>query len=314
MSHQTLTPELEARMMIEACDSVGATMFKVAFTAIYPLVGQAAELPPLERSEPLQKGVNMSAEELYKRIPDYIRRNQERHHNVAVRVWGAIFQVDDCSQAFYERLKPLCFAAVQTSPQSFQVWLALPRSFVGSDGKRTDALTVIRKRFFDKCEELKESANGGAYNSIRMPGTLNIKEKYLGDFPRIRLIHTSMGRLTTPEELDALGLLAPAPAPILRLVNPTPGVPNVLANRPDYQYFVNRAPAKEDGNPNLSRADASFAVYYLSIGDSRAEVAARLRSVRDKASRRADYVERTLDAAESYLASQPARGRVRAQL
>lgn len=311
LSRLNLPPEDEARAMISACESVGATMFKTAFTAIYPLSGDAAPLPATERSEPREKGVNMSAAALMARIPDYLKRNQERQHNVAVRVWGPIIQVDDCSREFYERLKPLCFAAVQTSPKSFQAWLALSSAFVGPDGKRNDALTAIRDRFFKRCEELKESANGGAYNSIRMPGTLNIKEKYLPDFPRIRLLHVSMGRITSPEELDAVGLLAPAPAPALRLVKTAPRTRNIGASALPHGYFVQRAPLKEDGQPNMSRADMAFAVHRLALGDSRWEVAAELRAVRDKAARRDDYVERTLDAAEDYLARQPAQGRER---
>ncbi len=303
-SHLNLPPEASARAMVEACESVGATMWKAAFTAIYPLIGQAADLPYDERSEPRKNGVNMSGAELISRIPDYIRRNQERQHNIAVRVWGALFQVDDASEEFYERLKPFCFAAIRTSPNSWQAWIALAGDFLGADGKRNDALVEVRKRFFERCEELGESANGGAYNSIRMPGTLNIKEKHAPDFPRIQLVHVAMGHRVTPEELDAAGLLAPVQLPPLRLVNPLPRALNVTAQRLDHSYFVQR-------QPNLSRADASFVVHRLALGDSRWEVEAELRAVRDKAARRDDYVRRTLDAAEHYLATHPATGRQR---
>ncbi len=236
MSYQNLTPEGAAGAMVEACDTVGATMYKAAFTPIYPLVGMADELPDgEERSFPQKNGVNATSAELIARIPEFFRRNNEDNRNIAVRVWGPIFQVDDCSAEFYERLKPFCFAAIRTSPKSWQVWISLSGDFVGKDGKRNDALVAVRTRFFDRCKELKESANGGAYNSIRLPGTLNIKEKYAPEFPRIQLVYVSKGRKTTPEELDSAGLLVPAPTPKLVLVNPTPRPRNILAPKPFYQ-------------------------------------------------------------------------------
>jgi hypothetical protein len=312
MSYQNLTPESAAIAMVKACDSVGATMYKAAFTPIYPLVGMADELPEgEERSFPQKNGVNATSAELIARIPEFFRRNNEDNRNIAVRVWGPIFQVDDCSAEFYERLKPFCFAAIRTSPKSWQVWISLSGDFVGKDGKRNDALVAVRTRFFDRCKELKESANGGAYNSIRLPGTLNIKEKYAPEFPRIQLVYVSKGRQTTPEELDAADLLVPAPTPKLTLVNSTPRPRNILAPTPFYQDYVNRAPLKEDGKPNLNRADLSFVIRLRALGYSRAEAAAELRAVRDKAARRPDYVERTLDAADDRIARTPAPGRER---
>lgn len=313
MSGGSLTPEEEARTMIEACESVGATMFKAAFTSIYPLKGLAAELPPDERSYPRKKHETATATELKAQIPEFIRRNREQQHNVAVRVWGPWFQADDCSPEFYEQLKPYCFAAVRTSPKSYNVLLAFSSSFVGSDGKRNDALVAVRDRFFAKCRELGETANGGAYGSVRMPGTLNVKEKYLGDFPYIELAYTSMGRRTTPEELDAAGFLAPAPVQRLSPVNSGPRRIDIRAPRLDYQYFVNRCSRKPDsGEPNLNGADEAYVIYLMgSCGHSRSDAGAELRGVRDKAARRPDYVERTLDAAERWIATHSTSDRER---
>jgi hypothetical protein len=42
----------------------------------------------------------------------------------------------------------------------------------------------------------------------------NFKAKYIGNFPKVEIIDASPGRITTPEALESLGLVAPEdPAP-----------------------------------------------------------------------------------------------------
>jgi hypothetical protein len=298
-----LTPTEQATRAAEAFESVGCDKFKAVFLGIYPLNGEAERLG----CEPKQNGESMTAAEFKSRVPEYVKRNQKQHHNVAVRAWGAIIQVDDCNAEILERLRPFAFYAEETSPGNYQVWLALPKAFVGADGKINEAGKAIRKRLLEKFEERGEFANGGAYSSTRLPGTLNIKEKYQPSFPLIRLTHVAMGRIVTPEELEAAALLADVPAaPAITLVESSRYANSKLPTEwPDYHYYVSRAPLKEDGQPNLSRADESFAVRCLSLGHPSHSVISRLQSVRDKAARRHDYAERTVRAAEHYLASQP---------
>jgi hypothetical protein len=298
-----LTPTEQATRAAEAFESVGCDSFKAVFVGIYPITGESERLG----SEPKQKGASLTAAEFKSRIPEYIKRNQQQGHNVAVRAWGAFIQVDDCSAEIMERLQPFAFFIEETSPGNYQVWLALSKSFVGADGKINEEGKAIRKRLLKKFEERGEFANGGAYGSTRLPGTLNIKEKYQPSFPLIRLTHVAMGRIVTPEELDAEGLLADVPAaPVITLVESSRYANSKLPTEwPDYHYYVSRAPLKEDGQPNLSRADESFAVRCLSLGHPSHSVISKLQSVRDKAARRHDYAERTVRAAEHYLASQP---------
>ncbi len=295
--------EDQAMLFAEAVESVSVSGCKAVYLSMYSLAGEAETLG----SEPQRNGDRMSSADFKARIPEYVRRNREEHHNVAFRVWGAIIQIDDCSAGVLGRLKPFAFSAIETSPGNFQVWLSLPESFIGADGAINEAGKVIRTRLLKKFEENGETANGGAYGSTRLPGTLNIKVKYQPDFPQIQLTHVCLGRIVTLEELDAAGLLAAV------LVRPIPMAAELPRYRnsklptawPDYQYYVSRAPLKEDGQPNVSRADESFVVRCFSLGHSRHSIAAKLRSVRDKAAKRDDYVERTLNAAESYLAAQP---------
>lgn len=293
----------QATLAVEAFESVGCDKFKTVFVGIYPLNGEAEKLG----SEPKQKGESITGAQIKPRLSCYIQRNQEQNHNVALRAWGAIIQVDDCTATTMERLKPFAFLITETSPGNYQVWLALPKSFTGADGKISVEGKSLRSRLLKKFAENNESANGGAYGSTRLPGTLNIKEKYQGSFPQIHVVYVALARIVTPEELEQAGLLADAPAvPALTLVeSPRYSNSKLPTEWPDYQYYVSRAPAKEDGQPNLNSADESFVVRCLALGHPRYSVGAKLRTLRDKAANRADYVERTLNAAESWLASQP---------
>jgi hypothetical protein len=293
----------EATLAVEAFESVGCKMFKAVFVGIYPLTGEAEKLG----SEPKQNGASITGAEIKLRLPEYIKRNQEQNHNVALRAWGAIIQVDDCTAEIMERLKPFAFLITETSPGNYQVWLALPKSFTGADGKISEQGKALRTRLLKKFEENGEFANGGAYGSTRLPGTFNVKEKYQGSFPQICVVYVAPSRIVAPEELEQSGLLADAPAPpVLRLAeSPRYTNSNLPTGWPDYQFYVSRAPLKEDGQPNLNSADESFVVRCLALGHPRYSVGAKLRTLRDKAANRADYVERTLNAAESWLASQP---------
>lgn len=126
----------------------------------------------------------------------------------------------------------------------------------------------------------------------------------------MRLDYVSPGRVVTVEDLEAAGFLAAKPTPVLRFERPR-SAPNVRATWPDYNYYVARAPRREDGSPNMNSADESYCIRCLSLGFSRYEVGQSLRSLRDKAARRGDYVERTLNAAEDWLATHAGSGRER---
>lgn len=307
---KTLSPDETARLTVEAFESVGCDKFMAVFVGSYPLVGTANTLG----SEP-RKGESITAAQIKMRLPVYVQRNQDKHHNVALRAWGALWQVDDCPPEVVERLKPFAFLIVETSPQNCQVWIALPKSFVGADGKRNDACHALRKRLLDKFEQNGEGANGGAYGSIRLPGTLNIKEKYQSSFPRIQLSYVALGRITTPEELEAAGLLAAAAALVVPSASEPPRYSNSKLSTvwPNHQDYVNRAPLNDQGKPDLSRADVSYVVRCFALGHTEHSVGDKLRSLRDKAAKRDDYVQRTIRAARAYLASQPVQQHGREQ-
>jgi hypothetical protein len=61
-------------------------------------------------------------------MPYLIQLSVERQHNVIVRPRGAtieLVQLDDLSQAGLERLKTTAFLILTTSPENYQVWVAV---------------------------------------------------------------------------------------------------------------------------------------------------------------------------------------------
>lgn len=296
-------PEDQAVATVEAFESVGVEMFKAVFVGIYPLKGDAEKLG----SEPKQKDVSFAAADLRARIPEYIKRNREQNCNVAVRAWGALIQVDDCNAEILERLKPFAFYAEETSPGNFQAWLALPRSYVGVDGKINSAGKGIRRRLLDKFKENGELANGGAYGSTRLPGTFNIKEKYQPDFPQIRVTHVALGRIVTPDELDRAGLLASVEKKTVLRETVARSTSSKLPTRfPDYNEFLNRKLVAGGDRADRSSADIAFACRALRLGWSKEDVISELDRRSEKAQGRKDgYSTKTVESAADWNASHP---------
>jgi hypothetical protein len=48
-----------------------------------------------------------------------------------------------------------------------------------------------------------------ASGAVRIAGSLNFKERYQPDFPRVRLTDASPGRIATRSQLESLRLVAP---------------------------------------------------------------------------------------------------------
>src|SRR5664279_2271742 len=74
-----------------------------------------------------------------------------------------------------------------------------------SDQDRKDFTRRVKKQV---------SADSSATVSVRLAGTSDFKAKYAGNFPKVAIIDAASGRMTTPEALESLGLVAPRdPAP-----------------------------------------------------------------------------------------------------
>ncbi len=274
-----------ARLTVEAMQSVGADRFKIVYLGCVPVGGQA-ECVGSEEIAPAA---------LLGRVGELVARSETRGQSVTLRAWGGrLIQVDDCTREVMRRLLPFAFLAVETSPENFQTWVALSPDI--TDEARKD----VRGRLLRKFAENSEGANGGAFNSLRLPGCLNAKEKYkqsLGSFPRVALIHVELGRTLPPLELEQAGLLA---APIEK---PKPPIMPTSAKlptgaMPDYNDHL----AATGGD--RSRADIRWSMVALGLGFPHYAVIAQLEVMSGKAQgRHDDYARKTVDNAAAFVAA-----------
>src|SRR5271169_6166396 len=97
-----------------------------------------------------------------------------------------------------KRLAPPAFFTLQTSPANFQAWIAMS----GAEDK--DFARRLRKG---------TGADATASGATRVAGSLNFKDKYAPDFPRVAIEQAQPSRKTTAAELERLGLVAAPEAP-----------------------------------------------------------------------------------------------------
>jgi hypothetical protein len=171
--------------------------------------------------------------------------------NLIVRPHGpgvSFLHLDDLSADQLPRLAPTVFLALETSPANFQAWLALPG--------RADKEFARRVR-------RGTGADAAASGATRVAGSLNFKDKYAPDFPRVMIRAARPGHRTTAAELERLGLVA-APEPL------PPLPPARLAGGrvwPSYERALERAPLDSEGQgPDRSRADFAWCMTAIAWG------------------------------------------------
>jgi len=250
---------------------------------------------------------HLSVEQFRRALPYYLEHNQDNDtHSLCVRPRGPrrLIQVDDCTIEELRVLLPDAFFVAMTSPNRFQVWIALSDA-IGSD----EEFKALKRRFFKKLNPTgnKEKANGGANGSIRWPGTLNCKPERRypdGGRPRVQLLRVSPGRVVSVAALDAAGLLAPPP----RRATPEE-VRELKAKLPDgswpdiFDYLSRRG--------DRSGPECSWAMAALGKGWPRYLVVAKLKEIGPKARiRDDDYAEQTVAAAWSFLTERAAESGV----
>jgi hypothetical protein len=152
---------------------------------------------------------------------------------------SVFIQLDDLTEAKLARVRDAAFLTVRTSPGNNQAWIAVPQ--FASDQDRKDFTRRVKKQV---------AADFSATGSVRLAVTSNFKAKYVGNFPKIAIIDAVPGRTTTPEALEALGLVAPEdPAPTVVRFK-TPSNQKYLSGEcswPDYERCVKAAPPSKEG-------------------------------------------------------------------
>jgi hypothetical protein len=239
----------QAMEMLDAFASVGAERFDLTIT-------DAA-------SEGVAFRGNRSLSQLQPVIPEILEAAAERRHNVIVRPRSAgatLIQLDDLGEAAVDRLRPVSFLILRTSPGNCQAWVAV------ADGDAEFA------------RQLRKGAGADltAFCATRVSGSLNFKDKYAPAFPRVETVHASPGRVVTRAGLESLGVVTP------------PEKTDPAASRhsrrradtegwPSYQQCVDKAPSRRDGNgPDISRADFAFCLLAIDWGRDVEKTAAQL--------------------------------------
>jgi RepB DNA-primase from phage plasmid len=256
-----------ALAMLEAFASVGAANFDVTLLDIEG------------REQGFQR--NRSLDELRHSIGRRLEAATDRQHSIVIRprsMAALLIQLDDFTADKAAQLVPQAFMTVCTSPNNFQVWVAV------SDGpKETEAAKQLRTRV-----RRGAGADQSATGAVRLAGSLNFKNRYAPDFPIIILSQVSPGRVTTIEALDKANLIAPPPTTPPASVPPQIPPARAIRGRlwPDYQQALRGAPLKNDGTRDRSLADFMFCKWAVERGWSIEETAERLAEVSPKAQER----------------------------
>jgi RepB DNA-primase from phage plasmid len=256
-----------ALAMLEAFASVGAAAFDVTLLDIEG------------REQGFQR--NRSLDELRHSIGRRLEAATGQQHSIVIRprsTAALLIQLDDFTAEKAVPLAPHTFMTVCTSPNNFQVWLAV------SDGpKETEAAKQLRTRV-----RRGAGADQSATGAVRLVGSLNFKSRYATDFPVITLSQVSAGRMTTIEALDKANLIAPAPTTPPASVPPQNPPARAARGRlwPDYQQALRGAPLKGDGSHDRSLADFMFCKWAVQRGWSIEETAEKLAEVSPKAQER----------------------------
>ena len=171
----------QAMEMLDAFASVGAERFDLTFTDI------AGDKVAFRSSQPLGQ--------LRAAMPGILAHAEKRQRNVIIRPRGPVIQLDDLDDAAVEKLRPASFLVLRTSPGNYQAWVAV-----------ADADEDFARR-------LRKGAGADltASGATRVSGSLNFKDKYAPDFPRVETVQSQprqggdAGRTGGPRRCGARG-------------------------------------------------------------------------------------------------------------
>jgi RepB DNA-primase from phage plasmid len=262
---ETTAAHSEARRMINIFASVGATRFDLTTTTA------AGDKDQFRRAVPLA--------ELMRTLPRLLDTAIAAQRNVIVRPHGpgiSFLQLDDLKADQLARLAPAVFLFLETSPGNFQAWAALQ----GHEDKE-----------FARRVRRGTGADATASGATRIAGSLNFKDKYAPDYPRVVIREARPGHLTNAEALEQLGLVA-APEEFSPL--PPAAPPRVPGNRtpdqirdriwPSYAQALDGAPLDSEGQgPDRSRADFVWCMTAITWGFGIEETAEQLIAESSKA-------------------------------
>jgi hypothetical protein len=169
-------------------------------------------------------------------------------------------QLDDLAAAKLPALAAAMFLIIETSPGNHQAWLAMP-----GEHDREYARRVRRG----------VGADITASGATKIAGSLNFKDKYAPDFPRVTIREAQPGRMTSAAELERLGLVAPLET--FTALSPARPFSRATDKWPSYALCLDKAPRnRDDSGPDRSRADYVWCMITISWGHGVDDTAARL--------------------------------------
>jgi hypothetical protein len=277
------TPLAAARRMLDTFTSVGAERFHVTWTnaddnprhprslrnALQSLGGPLphADNPDWPNAIHI---AHMAAADLSRILPALLETAFADRLNLNLRPYGDaawFIQLDDIGAAALARCAPAMFLQIETSPAKHQAWLAL--------SGRHD-------REFARRVRRGASTDITASGATKIAGSLNLKNKYAPDFPRVTICAEYPGRITSIDELDRLGLVAPLE--IFKAVSPARPFIRGTDKWPSYAMCLDKAPRNSDGTgPDRSRADFWFCYLAIQWGHGESDTADRLMQESSKA-------------------------------
>ena len=257
----------EALQMLDTFASVGATHFDLTHTSID---GEKRGFRP-----------SQSLSQLKNSLPKLFPGAAERQNNIIVRPASDkvhFVQLDDLDVVGISRVGEAAFMTLETSPGNHQAWVAI--SGLSTQPEAKDFARRLRKG---------AGADLAASGATRVAGTTNYKRKYEPEFPTVTIRDTAPGRITTPAQLESIGLVAP-PEPVVLLPSGSACVSRrgeaAIRNRkwPDYERCLQGAPPNHgDTGPDVSRADFTWCMTALEWGFDIPETTAKLMQLSAKA-------------------------------
>jgi len=297
--------------MLERFASCGAQSFTVTKTKL--------EWPGHKE---VKWGHTYSADELREKLPAMVRTAARRQlvwpdgrkvwagENLIMRPIGAgtaFIQLDDLAPGQLDRVRDAACIIHATSPGSYQAWIAASGVPEGKEQFKEFTRRVRKAVGNDKA----------ASHATRVAGTENFKLKYALAYPVVTIVETHPGRVMTPEQLEAFGLLSSPPPPMkatelkftgrARSGSPT-------GQWPSYEESLARAGPNQDGTgPDRSTADFWWCYFALKDGFGKEETRMKLLEVSERDRERKDsdksYSRVTVENAAARLEKNQRRSR-----
>jgi hypothetical protein len=272
----TDTPLMAARRMLDIFASVGAEDFHVTWTnsagrprnprSLRTSIQALGGPPPQTGNADWLDAVHiagLSAADLDRIIPALLDTAAADRLNLTVRPQGhgvRFIQLDDLAGDKVPALAAAMFLITETSPGNYQAWLAMPGA---------------HDREFARRVRRGAGADLNASGATKIAGSLNFKDKYAPDFPRVAIREAQPERTTSPAELERMRLVAP-PEKFAPLAPARP-FSRGTDKWPSYALCLDKAPPNRTGTgPERSRADYVWCMIAISWQHGVDDTAARL--------------------------------------